>query len=86
MSIESAGPEDIDDRPRRTEIAQDEPSRKLDPDERLRTWILFAAGIVVLMKFSFASPNDIPPALTLVVVGCLFGKGILNVWKGGSKP
>lgn len=51
-------------------------------DERIRTWVLFAAGLIILFKFAFASPKVIDPALTFLVVGCLFGKGLLNIWRG----
>lgn len=53
-------------------------------DERIKTWILFFLGIAVVMKFAFASPDQIDPLLTTLVAGCLFGKAVINIWR--DKP
>lgn len=54
-------------------------------DERIRTWLLFIAGLVILVKYAFWTTTQIDPLLTTLVVGCLWGKGMINIWKGGDK-
>lgn len=54
-------------------------------DERIRTWLLFVLGIAVVIKFAFASPNAIDPLLTTLVAGCLFGKAVINIWRGTDR-
>lgn len=52
-------------------------------DERIRTWLLFVLGVAVVIKFAFVSPGVIDPLLTTLVAGCLFGKSVINIWRGG---
>lgn len=54
-------------------------------DERIRTWVLFFLGVGVVIKFAFASPGQIDPLLTTLVAGCLFGKAVINIWRGPDK-
>lgn len=54
-------------------------------DDRIRTWILFALGVAVVIKFAFASPDTLDPLLTTLVAGCLFGKAVINIWRGTDK-
>lgn len=54
-------------------------------DERIRTWALFIAGLSFMAKFVFWTPTAINPLLTFLISGCIFGKAVLNLWKGGGE-
>lgn len=55
-------------------------------DERVRTWLLFILGFAVVIKFAFISPDSkVDPWLTSLVAGCLFGKAVINIWRGGDR-
>lgn len=51
-------------------------------DSRIRTWVLFVAGLVFLAKFALYSPTTLNPLLTTLIAGCLFGPSVFSIWGG----
>lgn len=58
---------------------------KLAPntEARRRTWS-FVAGMSFLAKFALLTPSAINPLLTALIAACIFGPGVLSMYKGGK--
>lgn len=53
-------------------------------DKRAKAWLSFLAGFGFMVKFMFWTPASLNPAVAALIAACLFGPGIIALWKGGK--
>ena len=54
-------------------------------EKRVRSLILFVAGLVFLYHFAYQDPDKLNPYFTLLISACLFGPSVLNAFRGKDR-